>query len=265
VHPNRRMDRRVAREETTSMTAHLDFFFDPQTMRSYRPDYVSLKEYEKLLKANRARQALVQAAQFSQITPMENPATQFPKVNEADFVNKLSMAQRQAAVLEPKVNQIYETLRLGEKDREKLTHPRWQAGYDLAMGRTLAVKVRTEAYNAMLAKAKQGMKFNEPKNDTWELRPADDISVGSALEKQAGLAKTYLERVKNEHAGTPWALLATRELNVPLGWKWVETYTGVNAPRERMGNGNGNAPPPRDDRVRMLPKPQPQRRPAPKL
>jgi hypothetical protein len=265
VHPNRKMDRRVGREETMSMTAHLDFFFDPQTMRSYRPDYLSLKEYERLLKANRARRALVQAAQFSQLTPMENPTTVFPKVNEADFVNKLSMAQRQAAVLEPKVLQIYETLRTGEKDRDQLIHPRWQAGYDLAMGRTLAVKVRTEAYNAMLAKAKQGMKFAEPKNDTWELMPADDISVGSAMEKQATIAKTYLERVKNEHTGTPWALLASRELNVPLGWKWIERYTGVNAPRERMGNGNNNAPPPSDDRVRMLEKPKPQRRPAPKL
>ena len=265
VHPNRKVAGQVGRQETTAMASHFDYFFDPQVMRSYRPDYVSLKEYEKLLYANTARRALVQAAQFSQVAPMETPATFFPTVDEADFANKLSMAQRQAAVLEPKVAQIFEVLRTGERDREKLTQPRWQAGYDLAMGRTLAVKVRTEAYNAMLAKAKQGMRFQNVKNDTWELVPADEISVGSALEKQATQAKTYLERVKKEHQGTPWAMLASRELNVPLGWKWVERYTGVNAPKERMGGGGGNPRPPQDDRVRMLKDPPPQRRPAPKL
>ena len=216
------------------MSAQLAYFFDPQVMRSYRPDYVSIKEYERLMKNNKARQALVQAAQFSQVTPMESPETRFPKVNEADFANKLSNAQRQAAVLEPKVNQIYEVLKTGEKDRDKLSQPRWQAGYDLAMGRTLAVKVRTEAYNAMLAKAKQGMKFQDPKDDTWELEPADEISVGSTLEKQAEQAREYLDRVAKDHDGTPWAMLAKRELSVPVGWKWVEKYTGVNAPRERV-------------------------------
>jgi hypothetical protein len=34
----------------------------------------------------------------------------------------------------------------------------------------------------MLAKAKQGMRFANPKNDTWQLLRADEISVGSALE-----------------------------------------------------------------------------------
>lgn len=263
VHPNRNAQRRVGRDETTAMSAHLDYFFDPQVMRNYRPDYVSLKEYDRLLKSNKARQALVQAAQFSQVTPMESPETYFPKVSEADFANKLSMAQRQAAVLEPKVNQIFEVLKQGEKDREKLTQPRWQAGYDLAMGRTLAVKVRTEAYNAMLAKAKQGMKFEDPKNDTWELVPADEISVGSTLEKQAKQAHEYLERVTKEHEGTPWAMLAARELAVPVGWKWIEKYTGVNAPR--MGDGGGgNPPPPQDDKLNMLKK-APPKRPAPKL
>ena len=265
VHPNRNAQRRVDRQETQTMTAHLDYFFDSQIMRSYRPDYVSLKEYDRLLKSNKARQALVQAAQFSQVAPMDSPATWFPKVSEADFANKLSKAQQQAAVLEPKVNQVFEVLKTGEKDRDKLTQPRWQAGYDLAMGRTLAVKVRTEAYNAMLAKAKQGMKFQDPKNDTWELMPADEISVGSALEKQAKQAKTYLERVAKEHDGTPWGMLASRELSVPLGWKWVEKFTGVNVPKEGLGGDAGEAAGPEDEKLKMLKKPQAQKRPVPKL
>jgi hypothetical protein len=115
----------------------------------------------------------------------------------------------------------------------------------------------------MLAKAKQGMKFENPKNDTWDLEPADEISVGSALEKQAKQAKEYLQRVVDQHPGTPWAFFASRELAVPVGWKWVEGYTGVSEPR--MGDGGGgNPPPPSDDKLRMLDK-GPPKRPAPRL
>src|SRR5690606_12572544 len=109
--------------------------------------------------------------------------------SEAEFANALSEAQKDAAKLEPKINQLYEHLAQGEADRAKETSLRWQAGYDLAMGRVLAVKVRTEAYNAMLAQAKTGLKFKNEKNNTWVLEPADTISVGSQLEKLAQKSK----------------------------------------------------------------------------
>src|SRR5690606_25597635 len=108
--------------------------------------------------------------------------------------------------------------------------------FDLSMGRVLALKVRTEGYNAMLAKAKQGMRFADAKNDTWELVRDDEISVGSVLEKQAAEARQYLVRVRDEHPNTPWALIAEQELSVPLGWKWREKYTGVNEPRSVAAN-----------------------------
>ncbi|MEX0979004.1 MAG: vWA domain-containing protein [Pirellulales bacterium] len=260
VHPNRNEGRMVSRRETAVLSAQMSYFFDPQLMRNYRPDYVSIKQYERLLASNKARAALVQAAQFSWITPMEQPTLVFPKVSDADLTNRLSQAQQAAAVLEPKLNQLYELLAQGEKDRPKLTVPRWQAGYDLSLGRVLALKVRTESYNAMLAKAKQGMRFANAKNDTWQLVSADEISVGSVLEKQGQQAKTYLERVVREHPGTPWGLIAENELKQPLGWKWKEMYTGVSAPRQMAG---GNPRPPRDDKAKMLPRPE--RRPPPKL
>jgi hypothetical protein len=261
VHPNRREGRMVSRGETAVLSAQLSYFFDPEVMRNYRPDYVSIKEYQRLLAENKARQALVEAAQMSWITPMAQPILVFPKVNDADLAARLTRAQQAAAVLEPKINQLFELLAAGEKDRPQLTTPRWQAGYDLSMGRVLALKVRTESYNAMLAKAKQGLKFANEKNDTWRLTRADEITVGSVLEKQAQQAKTYLERVVKEHPGTPWAQLAQMELKEPLGWQWQEAYTGVNAPRQVAGNPN--PPPPRNDKARMLPRPE--RRPPPKL
>jgi hypothetical protein len=263
VHPNRDEHRAISRRDTAVLSAQLTHFFDPEVMRAYRPDYVPIKEYQKLLVENKARASLVQAAQMSWVTPMERPQLMFPKTSEADLANQLSKAQRAAAVLEPKINQLFEILRQGEKDRTRLTTPRWQAGYDLSFGRVLAVKVRTESYNAMLAKAKQGMRFEDAKSDTWRLVPSSEISVGSVLEKQAEQAKTYLERVTREHPQTPWALLAQQELKQPFGWTWKESVTGVNTRPKLAANGNGKARAPKDDKARMLPPPR--KRPAPKL
>lgn len=264
VHPNREERRVVSRRDTPELSSQLSHFFDDETMRGYRPDYVSIKEYQRLLAENKARRALVDAAQMSALTPMERPELRFPKINDADLANRLTRAQQTAAVLEPKVDRLYQVLKQGEKDRERLTKPRWQAGFDCSMGRVLAVKVRTEGYNAMLAKAKQGMRFADPKNDTWQLVPDDEISVGTALEKQAQQARKYLQRVVQEHPGTPWALLAERELREPLGWKWKELYAGVNVPPPQVAAmPNNNPRQPQNDRAQMLPRPE--RRPPPKL
>jgi hypothetical protein len=256
VHPNRNARRAVGRNETAVLSAQLTYFFDPEIMRNYRPDYVSIPQYEKLLTENKARWSLVEAAKSSWLTPIDRPPLEFPKVNDGDLANKLTMAQRAAAVLEPKINKLYETLKVGEKDRNKLTQPRWQAGYDLALGRVLATKVRTESYNAMLAKAKQGMKFQNAKDDTWVLVPDDEISVGSVLEKQAKQAKSLLQHVAEEHKQTPWGMLAQRELDQKMGWKWTEVYAGVNRPRGGLGADGDAGPPPKDDKLKKLEKPR---------
>jgi len=263
VHPNRNSRRNVSRRETAVSSAHIQRFFDPAVMRKYRPDYVSPHEYDRRLRSNAARASLVAASQMSWVASFESPRLTFPRRSEADLANLLTEAQKQAAKLEPKINTLYQRLKPGESDRDKESSPRWQVGYDLALGRVLAVKVRTESYNAMLAKAKRGLKFENERNDTWVLQHDNEISVGSQLQKLSDKSRTCLNRVVTEHPGTPWALLAERELSVPLGWKWTERYTGVNAPRESAGN-NSPPPPPRDDRPRMIARPKP-KRPPPRL
>ncbi len=220
--------------------------FDERTMRSYRPDYVTVDQYYELLAKNRACGALAKAASLSWTTPMENVRRRFPKVDDARLARDLSVAQRAAAKLEPRIDELVAILRQGEPDRPKLTKPRWQAGFDLAIGRALAVQVRTAGYNAMLAAAKQGLQFKDPRDDTWILRPSREVTVNSALAKDAATATAYLQRVVEEHPGTPWALDAQRELDEPLGWQWRERFTNVAArAAQRMAqNGNRRRPPP---------------------
>jgi len=237
---------------TENLQARLDKFFDPSIMRAYAPDYVTNKEYGQLLATNKARAALNQAAKIAWTGAMDNPRSTFPYEGPGEFKTMLDEAQKVAAVLEPKVNAMYDALKIGESDRAKVTQPRWQAGYDLAIGRSLAAKVRTDGYNAMLAELKRGVKFENEKNDTWELVHSDKITTGSILAKQAEQAKTYLERVVKEHAGTPWAYLAARELETPLGWELKESYTGVQAKKDMAGDGNGVAANPNDAAKKLM-------------
>ncbi len=258
VHPNRASRGRVSAEATAPMASALKYFFDPAVMRHYRPDYQSQAEVDRLIAANRAKRALVDASRASELNPMAEPTMMFPREDDGKLVNLLSEAQKKAAVLQPKIDALYGLLAAGLPDRDTIKEKRWQAGYDLALGRVLALKVRTDAYNIMLAQAKTGMKFKNPKNDTWVLAPSNDVSkVGSQTERLAKQADELLRRVVADHPGTPWATMAAEELRTPLGYRWDETYTGVNAPRQGNG-GNGN-PNRGDDMRRTLAPPKPSR------
>jgi hypothetical protein len=260
VHPNRRVGSALSRDETSNLASYMKYFFDPQVMRRYRPDYVPETKYREMLTANAAKRSLVLASQKPWITPMQRRDLRFPKRSEGELVNRLTEAQKVAAKLEPRINELYAILKEGEADRDRLTGPRWQAGYDLAMGRVLAAKVRTEAYNAMLAEAKS-KKFSSDKKNTWILEPTDVSNAdwpSSLLKNDAEKAQQYLTRVVKDHEGTPWAMLAKKELDIGVGWKWQEGFTPV--PKPRPPNANNNAPPPSDDEKRMLKKPPPKRK-----
>ena len=196
--------------------------YDAALMQRYTPDYGSETRYQEILAQNAACHALHDAAQLGRRQILTNPVTEFAYKSEAQLNKDVTRAQLAAARLEPEINTLYEILKKGETDRARLTLPRWQAGYDLAMGRAIAAKVRIEGYNAILAVLKRGRRFEQEASTHWILEPANTIDAGSTLQKLSGRAQTYLQRVIKDHAGTPWAKLAEQELQTPVGWKWTE-------------------------------------------
>lgn len=266
VHPNRNVNRRVRRNEVDAFAADMSYFFDPVRMSRYRPDYLSQQDYITKVKGSPLRTALVEAAQMRPATGVSRPQTRFIKRAEAQLAGDLTRAQQEAAKLEPTLVRMAQKLDPGMSVRENEESPRWQAGFDLAMGRVLAQKVRTETYNAMLAKAKRGMPFEKEKNNTWVLQPSSDISVGSKWQREADVATELLKSVAEDHKGTPWALLAMQELKVPIGWSWKEEFTDLAPPPKRQPGNAANNNPPRpaqDEKKRMLKKAP--SRPVPKL
>ena len=252
VHPARPEDAEgfVPRNATPPMSPAINYFFDSAVMRPYAPNYVPTTEYKELVMSNRARQALIAAAERSMLMPMTEPPMSFDRnpENEALLKRALDEAQKKAAIIEPQINELYQVMKQGEVDRPKLSEPRWQAGFDLAMGRLLALKVRTEGYNAILAKAKFGLKLDNPKSNILELKQADEVTTGSQHQKMAAQSKELLESVIRDHSGTPWAYLAEEELKQPLGWKWTERFDPPPPPAPTVRptptvNNGGNRPP----------------------
>ncbi|MFN7734207.1 MAG: vWA domain-containing protein [Pirellula sp.] len=266
IHPNRRFNGRVERRETEAFASQMSYFFHPDVMERYRPDYLSEKEYMTRAKKSPLRMAVLNAAQLSRAGTLSKPKMLFIKRDEATFTRELTDAQLESARLYPELSEMCNVLSEGEKFRSKETSPRWLASYELSYGTALAAKIRAESYNAMLAKGKRGMNFEKPENNTWNLRPSDRVNVDSKLEKEAKFARELLQSVVEKHAGTPWALLASRELDHPMGWEWSESFTDLNPP----ARPNNTPPPPatqpmpEDEKARML-KPPPPKRPITKI
>jgi hypothetical protein len=183
-----------------------------------------------------AKRALVETAAKTQETNIISPQLNFRADNDNVLRQEITEAQKPAAVFDFGMQQMQSMLEAGEKDREKLTTPRWRASYDLALGRVLAMRARAYGYNVVLAEMKSTPKtFEKPGSNRWRLVPSQEIAGGPSVRKIAKKADEYLKRVVDEHAGTPWAMLAERELSAPLGWEWQE-YRDASA--ANMQNNN---------------------------
>lgn len=217
-------------------------FLDPQLMKSYSPDYRPINLLDIDIRKNMAKQALITLSEQNKDIQIPFPSLSFPAANDGELRTAIDRAQRPLADFDYKISQLLTQLEIGEKDRAKLTEPRWKASYDLGMGRLLALKVRAFGYNTMLAEMKGSpKKFEKQGNNQWNLSPAKDITSGASVKKLANRANEYLKRVVDEHTGTPWGLIAERELSRPLGWEWREGYYN---PAGMRGGGGG------EDRLR---------------
>ncbi len=197
--------------------------FDENLMRSYEPDYRPVRLIEAEVAAHPTKTALVRAANASLINSIPEPQLAFRADTDTRLREELTEAQKPLAEIDYRLNELQALLEQGERARTNLPDQRWRAGYDLAMGRTLALRARAYGYNAVLAAMKSSPQtFTNAKNNQWRLVPAEAVAGDVTIRKLADRAREYLQRVVKDHADTPWALLAAEELKSPLGWEWRE-------------------------------------------
>jgi len=182
--------------------------------------------------AEASRQRTIKATPTLELAPTGNT-----------FQQELLEAQKAAAYNLDVLDQLLAPFGAGfEKEYATEKSLRWRAWYDLTLGRLLAMRVRNYEYNSVCSIFKgKGREFVDQKSNRWKFVP-DVNFTSSTSQKQATEATRLLQRCVQQNPGTPWALLAERELKDPFGFKIEEGYV---------------APPP--------PPPKPKANPVPKV
>jgi hypothetical protein len=219
--------------------------FDPNHMREYHPDWGSKAAYEQSVAKNPLRQAVLQAALISQQTLPGQPSLNFPAADDPDFKEAMKRNQVIVARVEYTVKEALGPITSVARLRDRETSRRWQAHYDLIRGRLLAMRIRCNEFNSACAQMLRDQpKFKTPGSNTWKLVPSEEIRARDPQAKAvAAEAHRLLQRVVDEHPGTPWALLAKRELKDPFGFQWVEANVPPRPRRTDMAAAKKQAKP----------------------
>lgn len=207
------------------MSNKVPLHYDPAGMQEYRPDWMPVDQYRKTVMSDPIRQAVVLASEICQKQLPKSPRLTFPPADDPSFKEDLTRVQEGSAVTLYTVDEALVPISQVARVREKEQSRRWLAHYDLIRGRLLALKVRCIEYTSQCAKMKLNTpKFANPKSNAWRLVPDTQVHISDKGAAAAKEAEEILKRVVTDHPGTPWATLAQRELQHPLGLKWVETY-----------------------------------------
>jgi hypothetical protein len=199
--------------------------FDPTGMREYKPDWVSKRQYELAVAQHPVRAAVIQAAMITQQNNLPHaPGLMFPPVDDPSFKEEMGKHQEVVARIAYTVDMALEPILAASKFRDRETSRRWRAHYDLIRGRLTAMKIRCYEYNWACAKVKKDTpKFTNPDSNAWRLVSDEEVHYSDKAAAAGKDARALLKRVVDEHPGTPWAVLAQRELKDPFGFKWAET------------------------------------------
>jgi len=225
---------------TTNMTTMQGLarsgYFDSQAMKPFQPDYSfgTINEYAADLARHPLRYAVVQAARISRLNKAEGTPRLSMRVTPANYRQVADTAQQTVAKSQLMIENILEAFPPNvDKHYELEPSARWRIAFNLSYGRLLANRVRCYEYNAAMAEMKGGLTPSDiaTKSNQWIIRPSDKLNYATSLRGQARKAEEYLRRVVEEAPGTPWAILAGRELQNPVGIRIVQRF--IPPPKQR--------------------------------
>lgn len=209
--------------------------FAAQTMKLFAPDYRfrNADEYLKDVNKHPIRAAVHRAHELSlKYKALGTPELEL-RVNPNNYIQTLATAQQTVAVSTAMIDEILTafppSLEQAYKSEES---PRWRMAYSLSMGRLLAQRLRCMEYNTALAQLKLlGTQEITSKVNHFIFRPDPNMNFAAGVKKPKDLSELLLKRCIAEAPGTPWAILAARELQHPLGIKVIEKFDPPPPPR----------------------------------
>lgn len=241
--------------------------YDSEKLRPFKPDYKydTPDQYDGDLIKHPLRVALVHAARLSREHKPEGTPQLELRVNPRNYRQMATTAQETVARSQLMLESILQAFPKGiEKHIDEEQSPRWRMTFCLTYGRLLALRVRCLEYNSACADLKGGLTPQDVASNAnhWIFRPSKTINFATSERRAARTATALLQRVVDEAPGTPWAVMAARELQHPLGVRVVKRFIPPPTPRPRSANKR-----PARRRVALAPDPRPKRapkKPAPK-
>lgn len=228
--------------------------FDMDAMRHYAPSYDAPEIYVHQAEASPLRRAVLTAVDITNQRKLKGTPRLSFAPNGKTYFNEMREAQETAAYNAAVLQQALAPFgaRGLEQACAKEHSRRWRAWYDLTYGRLLAMTVRCYEYNWACAVMKaKGADFVEKKSNRWQFKPDAALHYGSQSQRAAKEATRLLTRCVKENEGTPWALLAQRELKDPFGFRVEEAYVAPPPPPKAKPGKPAPPPPPPSNERRM--------------
>ena len=231
--------------------------FRLERMRPYAPDYRAAEVVARELRYRPIPRAVLLAVDvLMRQSPVLQPANDYfgrryqsPLQFRGQLKNALKMEAARATqhlqTIEAALNAFGTDGLEGDYDEEPA--PRFRAWYDVTRGRLLAAAVR---YTEFIQACDLTMRSLNEGTNRIVLVPSADLRGGSITRNLGQDAERLLRRCAEDHADTPWAYLAERELDYPLGIDLQQAVIPKPPPRplvparpgggvQRSGGGGG--------------------------
>jgi hypothetical protein len=137
----------------------------------------------------------------------------------------LDFQKKEVAPVESELNDALEELQKAGELKDKESSKRWQANYDYVLARLKARIAYVHEYNYVFGQIrKDGLPPRDPKIHTgWRLASQEKVQSGNDTRKLVTEAKKSFEALAKNNQGTPWEILAKREMMTALGLHWQPT------------------------------------------
>jgi hypothetical protein len=137
------------------------------------------------------------------------------------FKSQIQNQQQDLALVYAALDAKYEELKALRENRDRETKY-WQANFDYVMARLGFRLAQFIEYQVMLGQIRKDElpRLNKQKHTGYRLRAKINLTDREGA-KIAADAKKLLKKIAEEHKGTPWELLAKREMMVALGLEWL--------------------------------------------
>lgn len=218
--------------------------FDDVSLKPFMPNYgySNLDEYARDLKKHPIRETIVRASFLSREYQANGTPTLDLRVTPQNFRQAASDAQKSVARSQLMLDQILQAFPDGiEQALAGEESSRWRMNFCLSYGRLLAQRVRCLEYNFAFAWMKTNLSNQDvqTKSNHWIVKPSAKINYAGNMKKIAEKAEGLLQRVVDEAPGTPWAVMAQRELKDGMGVQIQQRFIPPPPPpRRNAANAN---------------------------